>query len=262
MFPLESIQIPVIKPGDDEDCHYAEVISTEQKGLKHFRLLRQSYPTLEDGLKAYIQAYLACVAAVDECIGQVVDAVDRSPFKDSTIILVTSDHGYNMGEKDYLFKNALWEESTRVPLVIRAPGVSVAGGVAEHPVSLIDIYPTLVDLCSLPADTRKNKQGAKLDGYSLRPFLEDPGAETWSGPDAALTMVYAGPKYKRDPYRQHWSVRTQRWRYILYNSGEEELYDHDRDPYEWTNLAEVPEHADVKRELKARLFRMTGRTKS
>jgi arylsulfatase A-like enzyme len=123
------------------------------------------------------------------------------------------------------------------PFVISAPGVAKPGGVAEHPVSLIDIYPTLVDLCGLEGDTRKNNQGARLDGHSVRPFLENPMSDEWTGPDTALTMVFAGPETKGDPSRQHWSVRTKRWRYILYNIGSEELYDHDADPYEWTNLS-------------------------
>ena len=259
MFPKDSLKIPVIKTNDNEDCHYKEVLDSNQKGLKYFRLLKASYPDLESALKAFTQAYLASVAAVDECVGRVVEAIDKSPFKDNTIIVVTSDHGWNMGEKEYLFKNALWEESTRVPLIIRAPNVAIPGGIAEHPVSLIDIYPTLVDLCGLEGDTRKNDQGAKLDGYSLRPFLVDPKAETWNGPDAALTMVYAGKNTGNDPARQHWSVRTRRWRYILYNNGKEELYDHDADPYEWTNLCNEVRYGKVKADLKAKLLRMTGK---
>jgi iduronate 2-sulfatase len=260
MFPKDSLDLPVIQPDDADDCHYADVFDSNMKGLKYFRLLKASYPDLESGLKAFAQAYLASIAAVDECIGQVVDAVDNSPFKDNTIIVVTSDHGWNMGEKDYLFKNSLWEESTRVPLVIRAAGVAKPGGIAEHPVSLIDIYPTLVDLCGLEGDTRKNDHGAGLDGHSLRPFLESPKSEHWNGPDAALTMIYAGPETKDDPARQHWSVRTKRWRYILYNNGSEELYDHDNDPYEWTNLSGNSHHAKVKEDLKVRLLRMTDRS--
>ena len=258
MFPKEDVEVPVIKAGDAEDCHYADVFDRDIKGLKYFRLLKESYPDLESGLKAFTQAYLASVAAVDECIGRVVDAVDKSGLRDNTIIVVTSDHGWNMGEKDYLFKNSLWEESARVPLVVRAPGVAVKGGIAEQPVSLIDIYPTLVDLCGLEGDTMKNAKGAKLDGYSFRPFLKDPKAGVWDGPDAALTMVYAGGHTGNDASRQHWSVRTKRWRYILYNNGSEELYDHDVDPYEWTNLCGEARLAKVKAGLKAKLLRMNG----
>lgn len=259
MFPLDSVEIPVIKPNDAADCHYADLIDAQQKGLRYFRLLQASYPDLASGLKAFTQAYLASVAAVDDCIGQIVDAVDRSPFKDSTIILVTSDHGWNMGEKDYLFKNALWEESARVPLIVRAPGVAKTGAVAEHPVSLIDIYPTLVDLCALTGDTRKNAHGASLDGHSLRPLLQDPTSGAWDGPRAALTMVFAGKGTEKNPAQQHWSVRTRRWRYILYNNGSEELYDHGSDPHEWNNLRGDTRYNTVKAQLKAQLMRMTGR---
>ncbi|MHC4460929.1 MAG: sulfatase [Planctomycetota bacterium] len=258
MFPIESVKVPVIKSNDAEDCHYTDVFDSDKKGLKYFRLLKESYPDLESALKAFTQAYLASVAAVDECIGRVVEAVDNSSFKDNTIIVVTSDHGWNMGEKDYLFKNSLWEESTRVPLVIRAPGVAEPGGIAEHPVSLIDIYPTLVDLCGLRGDTRKNSKGAKLDGYSVVPFLKDPKFGRWDGPDAALTMVYAGGYTGNDPSRQHWSVRTKKWRYILYNNGSEELYDHETDPYEWTNLCGEARYRKVKAQLRSRIFQMTG----
>ncbi len=259
LFPLDAVQVPVIKPGDTEDCHYLDVFDSTQKGPLYFRLLTESYPDLASGLKAFTRAYLACVAAVDDCIGRIVDAVDRSPMREHTLIVVTSDNGWNMGQKDYLFKNALWEESARVPLVIRAPGVAVPGGVAGHPVSLIDLYPTLVDLCGLSGDTRKDAQGAKLDGHSLRPFLADPKTGTWDGPDAALTAIFAGGKSKNDPARQHWSVRTGRWRYILYDNGSEELYDHDADPHEWTNRSGDARHAEAKAALKARLLRMTGR---
>ncbi len=257
LFPKESIKLPVIKAGDAADTHYLDVFSAERKGPRYFRLLKESYPTIEDGLRAYIQAYLACVAFVDEQVGKVVDAVDRCGLANNTIILVTSDHGYNMGEKEYLFKNSLWEESGRVPLIIRAPGVSKAGGVVEHPVSLIDIYPTLTDLCGLKGDTRKNDKGAKLDGYSLKPFLHDPEAK-WEGPDAALTVIKADRRPSERIDQHHYSVRSRRWRYILYNNGAEELYDHASDPYEWTNVSDEPRHVEVKADLKAQLLRMTG----
>ena len=263
MFPLESLELPLIKPGDVEDCHYAAVLDSKQKGLRYFRLLKESYPDIDSGLKAFTQAYLACVTAADECIGQVINAVDNSPLKDNTIIVVTSDHGWQMGQKDYLFKNSPWEESTRVPLVIRAPGVAKPGGIAEHPVSLIDLYPTLVDLCGLEGDTRKNEKGASLDGHSVRPFLEDPQDGRWEGPDAALSMIFLGSsrkKYSTDDRRelsnQHWTIRTKRWRYIRYNNGTDELYDHDNDPHEWTNLADSPEHAATKASLRKKMLEM------
>jgi arylsulfatase A-like enzyme len=259
MFPREGIQLPVIRAGDAADTHYKDVFSPERKGPRHFKLLKESYPTLEEGLRAYVQAYLACVAFVDEQIGKVVDAVDRNDLRDNTIVLVTSDHGYNMGEKDYLFKNSLWEESGRVPLIIRAPSVVKAGAIVERPVSLIDIYPTLADLCGLQGDTRKNAKGARLDGHSLKSLLVDPKADQWDGPDAALTVIKADQRPSERADQHHYSVRTRRWRYILYNNGSEELYDHDSDPYEWTNLSGDSRYAEVKADHKAQLLRMTGR---
>ena len=258
-FPIGSLEMPPIKPNDADDTHYTDVFDQDQKGLRYFRLLKESYPDLESGIKAFTQAYLACAAAVDDCIGQVVDAIDNSPFKDNTIIVLVSDHGWQMGQKDYLFKNSLWEESARIPFIVRAPGVAQPGGVAEHPVSLIDLYPTLADLCGLKSDTRKNDQGAKLDGHSVRPFLENPTSGKWDGPDAALTMVYAGPETNWDPGKQHWSVRTERWRYIRYNNGAEELYDHEKDPREWANLATSPEYAAIKASLLKTMLDMRAR---
>ena len=262
-------RIPVRRDGDADDTHFLDVFDAEEKGPRYYRLLGESYPSIEDGLKAFVQAYLACVAAVDDQIGVVVDAIDQSPFKDNTIIVVTSDHGWQNGEKDYLFKNALWEESTRIPLIIRAPGVARAGGLAEHPVSLIDLYPTLIDLCGLTGDNRKNNRGRPLDGFSMRPFLEDPAADRWDGPDGALTMVYVGDspdtglsaRERDDPARQHWSLRTSRWRYIRYNNGAQELYDHHHDPYEWNNLGNQPEYETVREALYRQLPSHTADTR-
>lgn len=261
LFPRESLQLPVIKPNDAADCHYLDVFDENLKGPKYFRLLKQSYPTMEEGLRRFVQGYLASLAAVDECVGQVLDAVNQGPFKDNTIVVLTSDNGWQMGQKDYLFKNSLWEEGSRIPLIIHAPSVSVNGGVAEQPVSLIDLYPTLVDLCQLKGDTRKNERGARRDGYSLRPLLADPQHGQWSGPDAALTMIFAGEQKgqsKDDPAKQHWSLRTRRWRYIRYNNGAEELYDHDHDAYEWNNLANDPQYAEVKNKFRAELVTRGG----
>jgi arylsulfatase A-like enzyme len=270
MFPIESVQLPLIKKGDVKDTYLPKVTYPNQKGWKYSRLLGESYSDREAGLRAFTQAYLASVAAVDDCIGQVIDAIDNSPLKDHTIIVLTSDHGWCMGQKDFLFKNNLWEEASRVPFVVRAPGVAQPGGVAENPISLVDLYPTLVDLCGLTGDTRKNEQGAPLDGHSVRPFLEDPTSGAWRGPDGALTMVKAYPKNGiseeatlTKPEAQHLSYRTRRWRYILYNNGSEELYDHDNDPREWTNLAGDPAYAKTLKRLKTSLLNqvMGSRTK-
>jgi len=190
---------------------------------------------------------------VDEQIGAVIDALNNSKFKDNTIIVLTSDHGWNMGEKEYLFKNSPWEESTRVPLIIRAPGESKPGSKVDHPVSLIDIYPTLVDLCHIEGNTMRSDSGTMIDGYSLRPFLKNPEFQNWDGPDGALTVLGVGVN-KEDVLKQNYAYRTKNWRYILYRNGEEELYNHQNDPYEWNNLAPDEEYAEKKQELKDQMM--------
>jgi iduronate 2-sulfatase len=139
-----------------------------------------------------------------------------------------------MGQKDYLYKNSLWQESTRVPLVVYAPGLTKPGR-CDKPVSLIDLYPTLVDLCGLPTNTAKVRSGRSLDGHSLKPLLANPDGE-WSGPDAVLTAMYKWADYY-DPAKQNYTLRDKEWRYIRYENGKEELYKVSEDPHEWTNLA-------------------------
>jgi arylsulfatase A-like enzyme len=258
-FPLESIELPLIKEGDADDTFKHTITSSEDdrssdRGVKIYNSLIASFDgDRELALKKFIQAYLASVASVDDQIGLILDAVEKSSLKDNTIIILTSDHGWGMGEKDYLYKNSLWQESTRVPLVIRAPGVSKAGGATDLPVSLVDLYPTLLDLCSLPSDTVKNDKGRPLDGYSLKPLLENPASETWEGPDAALTALYKWDNYY-DPAKQSYSLRFKDWRYIRYSNGKEELYQTAQDPKEWTNLALNPEFAEQLKTVREKLM--------
>jgi arylsulfatase A-like enzyme len=248
-FPLDSIQLPDILADDVADTFKHTITSSEDdrssdRGVKLYHSLVASYGgDRELALRTFIQAYLACVAAVDDLVGEILDTLDNSPLKDNTIVIFTSDHGWGMGEKDYLYKNSLWQESTRVPLLIRAPGVSQAGGDSDHPVSLIDLYPTLLELCELPADTVKNEKGRPLDGYSLVPLLRSPQAKTWDGPKAVLTALYKWAKHY-DAGRQSYSLRTRDWRYIRYENGKEELYHTAQDPREWTNLALKGEYAE------------------
>ena len=241
-FPLSKIKITIKKEGDADDTFLQ--VSYGQgnefalgRGEKLFNDIIESYGSEEEGLKRWTQAYLACVAAVDYNVGQVMDALDQSSLKKNTLVVLASDHGFHMGEKDYLYKNSLWEESTRVPLIMRVPGVSLPDSKVEKVVSLIDVYPTLMDFCGLSDDTLKNEKGRALDGHSLRTLIENPEAKSWKGEKPALTVVYAGPEFKNDPNLQHYAIRTDRYRYILYNNGKEELYDHQNDPNEWKNLA-------------------------
>ena len=253
MYPLEDIQLANILENDKDDTfrnysskNESDNSKSNNNTLTHNQLrkrwtemyfkLAESYDDPKEGLRRFTQAYLACVSAVDDNIGQVVDAIDNSKFKDNTIIVLVSDHGWTMGEKDHLYKNSLWEESTRIPMTIRVPGMTKPNSKVNHPVSLIDIYPTLLDLAAIDNNTVKNEKGKPLDGYSLKPFLLDPKTKNWDGPEAALTVVYSSDKNKNKPANHHYSVRTKDWRYIIYDSGKEELYHNHKDPKEWDNL--------------------------
>lgn len=253
MFPIDEIDLSLIKDGDAVDTYYKDIYPEDMKGLRYYRTLKESYGgDAELGLKHFLQAYLACIAFVDEQIGIVVDAVKNSAFKDNTIIVLTSDHGWQMGEKDYLFKNSPWEESTRIPVIIDVPGLANSQ-IVDHPVSLIDLFPTLSELCGLSGDHRKNAQGGDLGGYSLVPFLDDPQTVNWDGPNGALSMVGVGLN-KEDEKQQTFSYRTRDFRYILYMDGQEELYNHADDPYEWHNLAGKSGYEEKKMQLKKEMW--------
>lgn len=249
MFPLDELELSEIKKGDNADTYYKDIYPEDMKGLRYYRTLKESYgDDAEKGLKHFLQAYLACIAFVDAQIGTVVDAVNSSKFGDNTIIVLVSDHGWQMGEKEYLFKNSPWEESTRIPIIIKAPGHK-NGTKVNHPVSLIDVFPTLKDLCRLEGENKKNENGGPLGGFSLKPFLENPATNNWEGPAGALSMVGNGLN-KEDKTKQTYSFRTTDWRYILYMDGSEELYHNKIDPFEWNNLAEDEEYSAKKNELK------------
>ena len=183
-----------------------------------------------------VHAYHACVALVDDCVGQVLEELDNSPYADNTIVVLCSDHGWHLGEKNHWRKWMPWEESTRSLLIVRAPKAAGNGGVSERTVGLIDIYPTLADLCELEAPSN-------LDGESFRSLLQNPEG-SWNRP--ALTSTTAG----------NHTVRSDRWRYIRYSDGTEELYDHENDPHEWHNLADDPNMKAIKDEHGAWIDRL------
>ena len=247
MYPLDEIQLANILEKDKQDTFFHDEDQFETKerrtrSIESYQNLIKSYSTREEGLKRFTQAYLACVTAVDDNIGQVINAIDNSKFKDNTIIVFVSDHGWTMGEKNHVYKNSLWEESTRVPLTIRAPGLTKPNTKVNHPVSLIDVYPTLLELAGLDNNTIKNDKGKSLDGFSLKPFLENPNTKKWEGPDGALSVVYSSDLNENTPSNHHYSLRTKDWRYIIYDSGKEELYHNAIDPKEWNNLVYEKTH--------------------
>jgi arylsulfatase A-like enzyme len=252
MFPLKDIQLPPYLKNDLDDC--ASVLRNRWKwGFLKFEALTKAGG--ETAWKEWIQAYLACMAFADEQAGKVLKALDENGYRENTIVVLTSDNGYHIGEKDCIQKWHLWDESTRVPLFIRAPGLSQNGKTCGHPVSSVDIYPTLADLCDLPSNPNQNGGGPALDGHSLRPLLENPESDVWNGPPVALTGIRDG---KENP---HFSVRSRQYRYTLCGNGEEELYDHNRDPNEWTNLAGNPEYMGTKKQLREEMTKIFLATK-
>ncbi len=183
-------------------------------------------------------AYYAAISFVDAQIGRVLDAVDKLGLRDNTIVVFWSDHGYHLGEHGLWFKQSCFEEASRVPMIIRTPGMTTAGKVSPRNVELVDLYPTLADLAGL-------QPPPGLEGVSLRPLLEQPDAK-WELP--AFTQV------QRGGFAGH-SVRTDRWRYTEWDFGAKgaELYDHDADPHELHNLIAQEDLAPVVSELKALL---------
>ncbi|QVY65620.1 sulfatase [Polaribacter sp. Q13] len=253
MYPLETLKVPVIKKNDNKDTYYRTTFKWAMPWTQHYQELEASYKNIDDGLKTYVQAYLACVSFTDDQIGKVLKTLKESRFDKNTVVILVSDHGYNMGEKDFLYKNNLWEESTRIPMIIKDPSIKGSKGQRiKHPVSLIDLYPTIADFANIKASNTKNELGKTLSGFSLKPFLENPKNPQWKGPDVALTAV-RGLLKSDETKKQSYSVRSEKYRYILYVNGKEELYDHTKDAYEWINLANNKKYRQIKADLKNQL---------
>lgn len=253
-FPLDEIKLPPHMENDFDDTPKV-TRALYQYGERRFKLVRNAVP---DMWTRWIQAYLACISFVDDQVGLLLDALDASPARDNTIIVFTSDNGYHMGEKNILFKNTLWEEATRVPYIVSVPGIGRPNSICRRAVSLIDLYPTLVDLCRLPPNPNTDGNGFALDGHSLRPLLENPETGNWDGPESALTTMPTNGsglnRYGPHLGPAHFSHRGDRWRYSLFGNGEEELFDHRTDPQEWTNLSDDETQATNKSALRQKLL--------
>ena len=198
-----------------------------------------------------VQAYYASTTFMDAQVGRVLDALERLGLAENTIVVFTSDHGYHLGEHGLWQKMSLFEQSARVPLIIAAPRTSVAGTVAKAPVGLIDLYPTLAELCGVK--TPKN-----LQGQSLVPMLKDPAAP---GRGWTISQVSRRRGKSKDCFYGY-TLRTPRWRYTLWDDGNEghELYDHDADPQELTNLADDPSRGETVVRLARQLRKATKAT--
>ena len=219
LFPLGDVQLPPVR---NDDLLDVPEISRRIHELPKYPGLAFLQKNDNEQFRKCVQAYLACVAFVDHQVGRVLDALDTGPHAADTVVVLFSDHGYHLGEKDRVSKHSLWEESARVPLVV-APAKSQgeqfgkAGQFCSKPVGLIDLYPTMLQMCGLPA--KKSNQGD-----SLVPLLKNPSAN-WR---FSTLTTYA---------RGNHTLRSERYRYLRFEDGSEELYDHAEDPNEWTNLA-------------------------
>ena len=183
-------------------------------------------------------------------------ALENSNYADNTLVLLFSDHGYAIGEKDYMWKYNLWKQTSRVPLIIKSPKhKDKAGMEISKPVTLVDIFPTIKDFCKLTGDTKKNGQGVDLDGHSLMPLLDDPINGVWEGNEEALIVVERWGYF--DPSRQNYALATNRYRYIKRAGGEEEFYDHQYDPNEWFNMANESAYTSVISAFRENLIKHT-----
>jgi len=226
MYPRDEVRLPPHREDDLNDLPEAGVrMAGPQKD--HAKFLKSGR------WKDAVQSYLATIAYVDMNVGRLLDAYEASPERDNTIIVFWGDHGWHLGEKQHWRKFALWEEATRTPFIWVAPGVTKPGAVCDRPVDFMSIYPTLCELAGLTPPEH-------LEGKSIVPLLENPKSE-WE--DVALTT---------HGYLNH-AIRDERYRYIRYADGSEELYDHDKDPYEFDNLASHTEMAAIKKQLAAHL---------
>jgi arylsulfatase A-like enzyme len=223
LYPPDKLIMPEVKADDRNDLpRFASYL--------HWKLPEPRLKWLRehDQWAPLVRSYLASISYVDFQVGRVLDALKEAGLEKNTIVVLWSDHGWHLGEKGITGKNTLWERSTRVPLIFAGPGIT-AGARCGRSVELLDIYPTLLGLCSLPANPLN-------EGVSLEPLLRDARA----GRDRpSITTHNAG----------NHAVRTEKWRYIRYADGSEELYDEEHDRHEWTNLAGDPRYAGVKKEL-------------
>ncbi len=228
MFPLETVELPKVRPYDLEDVPPAgqDFVNTKPRG-PHAQVTAM-------GLwKDRVRAYLAAVAFADAKVGELLDALEKSPHRDNTIIVLVGDHGWHLGEKQHWAKVTLWNEAVRTPMIWMVPGLTPPGTKCEKGVDMMSIYPTLCELIGA-------EKPGHVEGVSIKPLLQDPNAE-WDTPGLS-TML-----------RNNHTLVTGDWRYIRYADGSQELYDHRTDPNEWTNVADKPEHAEVIQKLSAHL---------
>ncbi len=220
LHPREKIKLPLVQANDRNDLSQYAIDLTN---LKHVSPTHQ-WVTDANQWEHAVQSYLASVSFADHCLGKVLDALESSDYAENTIVVLFSDHGFHLGEKQRWAKRSLWEDGTRVPVVISAPGFR-SNQRTKQPAELLDVFPTLLELAGLPAD-------AEQEGQSLVPLMKNP-EQVWDHP--AVTSFGVG----------NFAIRTARYRFIHYYDGSRELYDLSQDPHEWKNLASDPKFKDV-----------------
>ena len=230
LYPDDDRVLPLVKAGDRAD-------TPRFSWYLHWNLPepRLKWVQEHEQWRNLVRSYLACTSFVDSQVGRLVDALEEAGLANNTIIVLWSDHGWHLGEKGITGKNTLWERSTRVPLLFAGPGISPDGR-CRQPAELLDIYPTLIDLCQLSART-------DLEGISLMPQLKD---ATTRRERPAITSHNQG----------NHAIRSENWRYIHYADASEELYDLQNDPHEWENLINHPQYAATVAEHKQWLPRV------
>jgi iduronate 2-sulfatase len=202
-------------------------------------------PLTEQEVREFRSAYFSCAEFVDAQVGLLLGAMDRLDLWKNTVVVFTVDHGYHLGDHGGLWhKLSLFENGTRVPLIVYAPGQPANGKPCRRLTEGVDIYPTVTELCGLD-------RPAGLEGLSLTPLLRDP---TRSWKRGAYSMVGRGKELAQAPEEIAYfgrTVRTERWRYTEWDRGAKgvELYDHSTDPGELNNMAEQPSHAATVKEL-------------
>jgi len=266
LYPPERAGVAEQKAGDLDDIP-APALTTRRNDMDE-KLQREAR-----------QAYFASITFMDQQVGKLLDAIDRLKLADKTVIVFHSDHGYHLGEHGCLWqKQSLFEESARVPLIIAAPGNKAAGKGSACLAELVDVYPTLAELCGLtPPST--------LAGKSLAPQLTDPslpgkgfsltqvrragggGKAKKAKAEAAAAATQEKAKAAQQPKAAGggqfpgYSLRTDRYRYTEWDGGQRgaELYDQQKDPLEYTNLAKDPAHAETVKQLSAKLKELTAK---
>jgi len=228
MYPMESLQLPKVLANDLKDI--------SQYGINLTRLKHVAPPmewvNKNEQWKPLVQSYLACISFTDYQVGRLLDALDKSAYKDNTYIVLYTDHGFHQGEKERFAKRSLWEDGTRTPMIIVGPGIA-KGGVCSKPTQLLDVYPSLLELSGLKADP-------KLEGNSLVPLLKNPQAD-WP----YIARCSFGPG--------NYAIVSERYRYIHYNDGTEEFYDRSKDPHEWHNIINNPEYDAIIQKHRAQI---------